>query len=249
MSEFLQKDEWLSDVLERQTFKLTVKEELLAVWQGWKSEMRLSQWQVSLPAYSFVYTKIPALAVHTAKILQELGFFLVDTQVSFEKTISAQNLSAPASVEVRLAQPNDEQGACSLAASAFRYSRFHLDPLIPRQLADRVKAEWVTNYFRGKRGDALVVALYEKKVVGFLQLLFNEINKEVVIDLIAVDESLRGKGIAAAMIYYAEHSFSSYQQMVVGTQIANTPSVRLYEKLGFRLRSAHYVYHYHHQLP
>lgn len=247
MVEFLQKDEWLSDVLERQTFKLTVNEELLAVWQDWKSEKQFRQWQESLPCSSFVYTKIPALAVHTARILQRLGFFLVDTQVTFEKAISDQSPSTPPNVEVRLAQPNDEKGACSLAGSAFRYSRFHLDPLIPRQLANRVKTEWVANYFRGQRGDALVVALDKNKVVGFLQLLFNENNKELVIDLIAVDENMRGKGIAAAMIHYADRAFPSHQQMVVGTQIANISSVRLYEKLGFRLRSAQYVYHYHHQ--
>ena len=31
----------------------------------------------------------------------------------------------------------------------------------------------------------------------------------------------------------------------VGTQIANIPSLRLYESLGFRIADTHYVLHYH----
>ncbi len=34
-------------------------------------------------------------------------------------------------------------------------------------------------------------------------------------------------------------------ELVVGTQAANTPSVRLYEGLGFRLTSAQLVLHHH----
>jgi len=45
-----------------------------------------------------------------------------------------------------------------IAESAFVYSRFHLDPLVPKELANRVKREWIANYVRRQRGERLLVA-------------------------------------------------------------------------------------------
>jgi ribosomal protein S18 acetylase RimI-like enzyme len=130
-----------------------------------------------------------------------------------------------------------------VARKNFVYSRFHLDRAVPNVLADKIKAEWVGNYFLGKRGDEMVVALVDERVVGFLQLLRR--NENLIIDLIAVDASQRRKGIARDMIAYAESQYDDCSHIVVGTQVANIPSIRLYEKIGFRLRSSKYVFHYH----
>jgi ribosomal protein S18 acetylase RimI-like enzyme len=132
-----------------------------------------------------------------------------------------------------------------LARRSFIYSRFHLDKAIPRETADTLKAEWVGNYFTGKRGDQMVVALVDGTIVGFLQLLYGR-DKTVTIDLISVDASQRRKGIASDMIAYAEAECGDFKQIRVGTQIANVPSIRLYEKIGFRVTGAQYVFHYHH---
>ena len=83
----------------------------------------------------------------------------------------------------------------------------------------------------------------DKKIVGFTLLLVPT-DSEVVIDLIAVDDAYRRRGIAAEMIAFVESQFAP-AQLVVGTQVANLPSVRLYEKLGFRLAGAQYVFHFH----
>ena len=81
------------------------------------------------------------------------------------------------------------------------------------------------------------------KIVGFALLALPAAN-EVVIDLIAVEEGCRRRGIAADMIHFVESEFAS-SRIAVGTQVANLPSVRLYEKLGFRLAHAQYVFHFH----
>ena len=46
------------------------------------------------------------------------------------------------------------------------------------------------------------------------------------------------------MIAFVESQFAP-SVIAVGTQVANLPSVRLYEKLGFRLAAAQYVFHFH----
>jgi ribosomal protein S18 acetylase RimI-like enzyme len=131
-----------------------------------------------------------------------------------------------------------------LARRSFDYSRFHLDSVIPASVADTIKAEWAGNYFAGQRGDEMVVAVMRGTVVGFLLLLRGD--KGVLnVDLIAVDRDMRRKGISSDMIAYAESQCRNCSRILVGTQVANVPSIRLYEKIGFRLFASHYVFHYH----
>ena len=80
-------------------------------------------------------------------------------------------------------------------------------------------------------------------VVGFLQLL--RAGATLVIDLIAVEPRVRGRGIASDLVALAERSTENVETLRVGTQIANVPSIRLYETLGFRTTGATYVFHYH----
>ena len=66
------------------------------------------------------------------------------------------------------------------------------------------------------------------------------------IDLIATMEKYRGRGIAERMIRYAEGHCHGFDTIKVGTQIANMPSLKLYERMGFRISDSQYVFHYHH---
>lgn len=141
---------------------------------------------------------------------------------------------------VRFAKPDDAPPVKALAATAFVYGRFHCDPEIGHETAAKLKAEWAGNYFSGKRGDRMIVSEDDQGIGGFLQLL--TIGDETVIDLIAVDARCRNKGVARSMIALAA---GDGRPMRVGTPVANTPSLALYEKLGFRLATASYVLHLH----
>ena len=90
----------------------------------------------------------------------------------------------------------------------------------------------------------MVVARCDNVPAGFLQLLRSAAD-DMVIDLIAVDAAYRGRGLARAMIGFASAKCNCAGSVVVGTQVANIPSVRLYETLGFRLTAAQYVFHHH----
>jgi ribosomal protein S18 acetylase RimI-like enzyme len=147
-------------------------------------------------------------------------------------------------VTVRLAKPEDKSKVKALAGSCFRYSRFHLDPAVGLELANKIKAEWAGNFFDGKRGQAMIVAQKGNDIVGFLQLLDDK-KGTITIDLIGVDEKSRQQGVAEAMINFAQAQVPNAATIAVGTQIANVPSVRCYEKLGFKFAKAAYVFHYH----
>jgi len=47
------------------------------------------------------------------------------------------------------------------------------------------------------------------------------------------------------MITFGERNCDNMNRVKVGTQLANIPSVRMYEKLGFRKLEAYNVFHYH----
>ena len=191
----------------------------------------------------FAYAKVPTDALAALGKLETFGFRLVDTNVVFEKPVS-RVAQGRCGHSIGFAAPEDRVGAVALAARAFKFSRFHQDPAIGNDTANRIKSEWGANFFRGVRGEHMVVARNGGKVSGFLQLLVSG-DGVLTIDLIGVDASARGRGVGAAMSAFAEREIPGVKTIRVGTQVANVPSIRLYERLGFRLVSAQYVLHYH----
>ncbi len=250
-------DSWLAGILQRDVYRLVI--DSVSAEQLKDNSRQWSDWIAQKPSSpTFVYTKITTNALATVKLIEQWGFNLIDTNIVLDKSISAIANSGgqaqtfnlkpstfhPLQSLVRFATPADETQTVAVARENFIYSRFHLDTAIPRQVADTVKAEWVRNYFLGRRGQQMVVAEVEGRIVGFLQLLYRP-DKSLIIDLIAVDKTQRRKAIASDMIAFAEANCGEFTHIRVGTQLANVPSLRLYEKIGFRVAEAHYVFHYH----
>jgi len=235
-------DPWLGGVLERKVYKIIVDDALIKGARD-KRDDENGFLQILRKKPVFLYAKIPSQSIDHIKFLEENGFRLVDTNITFEK--SALSPHAPAgNCEVRFALPGDEAQAVEVAKRSFVYSRFHLDPAFSNEAADKVKAEWVRNFFLGRRGEAMVVALVDKAIIGFLQLLQSD-DGLLTIDQIAVSSAYRKQGIADNMISYAEGHCKNVQRVRVGTQIVNIPSMRLYEGMGFKVSETSYVFHYH----
>lgn len=228
-------DPWLSNVLGRDALRIDARARSgdLAPLAGRLSTEAL-----------FVTAKVPANEPALAHDLESMGFRIVDTALTFRCTQPVGEQPAAA----RFARPEDQGRVVEIARSAFKYSRFHLDPAFPAELANRIKAEWAANYFSGQRGNAMIVIETDRQVAGFLMLL-NGAGHTVVVDLIAVDPAFARSGHARSMIAFAANqgtgSGPSPTGMLVGTQAANTPSVNLYEALGFRLEASNFVLHHH----
>lgn len=231
----LQPDDWLSEILGKRALRVVLDESS-------NHEGPLASQLADEPLFATAKVSVEDITLVTR--LQDLGFRVVDTALTFE----LDRLAGCSTDGVRFSEEQDRDRVVDIAAHAFVYSRFHLDTMIPNQLADRVKAEWVANYFNGARGDAMVVADRGGAVAGFLLLLRGR-EGSMIIDLIAVDAKHVRRGLARAMVAYAAtHGFGDGHaptSIRVGTQAANTSSVRLYEDLGFRLCCAQYVLHYH----
>jgi GNAT superfamily N-acetyltransferase len=190
-----------------------------------------------------IETKVAVGDVATTRELEDLGFRLVDTNVQL--TRAAPAVVAAGDSRCRMAVPTDETAVRRIAATSFSKTRFHLDPRIPDTAANLVKEEWAANFFKGRRGDWMIVAGDDQGLTGFLQSL-RAADGAVIIDLIAVSERGRNKGLGRAMIEFAATQCLGHATpLVVGTQIANVASLALYDSLGFRVSQASYVLHLH----
>jgi len=229
------KDPWLSEMLGYNVYRVILDETFI---HGCGREGLESVKE----GHVLLYSKVATDDLEGICFLQNSGFYLVDTNVVFKKEIAPGKSAVPFD-RVRLARKEDEEEIARIAGSSFRFSRFHLDVNIPDETANRIKAEWTRNYFRGTRGDSMVVAEKGGEVTGFLQLIFGSAGA-LVIDLIAVGKENHKLGLARDMVLYAEENSGDFREIRVGTQIANTPSIQFYENIGFRYVSSQYIFHY-----
>lgn len=236
-------DRWLSGILRRNAYDLTVDDSLLDVWAKRPSagQCRLVEEMDRSPV--FIYSRVRTDDMDAVSLLEGAGFGLVDVRLMLEKPITS-HLDADECASVRLATAEDEEAVVALARKSLTCSRFHLDRHIPRCLADATRAQWVMDYFTGKRAHSMVVGTADGRLVGFL-LFMQGMTGDLTIDLIAVDEAHRRRGIASDMIACSESRSQDCVRLRVATQVSNRAAIRLYEKLGFRLRASSYVFHYH----
>lgn len=235
-------DAWLSALMARDVYRIDVGDEGAEIADVVRAHS-------SLRARAHYFSKIDADRVDLVLALASTGAFVVDVNVTF--TLSRPSLVPPASiegVEVGPFAPADHDAVLDVAGSCFRYTRFHLDPLVEQSTAHLVKREWVANYARGARGDRLFVAKLEGRPVGFLAALAGSSHGKRVatIDLVGVAGSAQRRGVGSALVEaFAAHYRPTFDVLQVGTQVANVPSVRMYERSGYSLASSQYVMHLH----
>ena len=222
-------DDWLSRILKRPAYSL--------------KKFNTNLKQKDLPkGKKFIWSKVSVNDIKRLVCLENLGFYVVDTNVNF---ILSENINTPKTSNLRFAKQSDEKQVRALAKNAFKQSRFYKDTKIKNKIASKIKEEWAGNFFIGRRGSWMVVVEENSKIVGFLQLLKKNINT-IVIDLIAVDKKKRRNGLAKKMISYAyRNCLKKNVKIEVGTQIANISSIQFYSKLNFHMYSASYVLHMH----
>lgn len=237
----VQRDNWLGSVLGRPAFKLVRS----AGTDAGENGATISSFFGSEPTAGFYFAKIPTVDVATVRQLCEFGFRVVDVSVTFER--KPASYKAGRGVAVRTVRSSDRKAIREIAETGFCYSRFHLDDRLPMVLANRIKREWMESYLQGKRGECVYVAELDDEPIAFLASLATEVQPQRcrVIDLIATHPNHRGKGAARSLVARFIADSSNYDLLRVGTQVANIPSIRLYESCGFRLAASEYVLHAH----
>ena len=223
----LRADEWLGSHLGK------------AVWHLTATGAELEDTPLPQASPCFVDAKLSAGDIATANRLQNAGFRLVETNIRLERP----SWPVANSRTSRFADDPDRGAVERIAENGFSYSRFHMDPMIPKAAADRIKRAWAGNYFEGRRGDHMIVSEIDGEIAGFLQVLIDGDN--MIIDLVAVDSRFRGRGLARDMISYAESTIPGINRLTVGTQASNVRSLHAYVGNKFQFMAATYVFHFH----
>jgi GNAT superfamily N-acetyltransferase len=188
---------------------------------------------------AFIQSKVDAGSGRRVEALIRAGYALVETAVTLER--EAPPPSSPPT-GARFALPSDALQVGRIAGEAFRFSRFHVDPMIPASVGNRIKRDWAVNFFSGGRGTHMVVASEGDRIVGFLLIIARD--AELIIDLVGVAPAAQGRGHGRAMVDFAT-CIEGPRRWVVGTQLSNMPSLAYYAACGFRPARAVHVLHRH----
>ena len=233
------KDKWLTEQIGKNVYQLKIydssKYDFIESWNSFRKEHHLEDY--------IVFAKVNTNFENIFQCLEDADFKMIDKNIKLEiKGSRLSRIYLLKDIEICFSEKKHQKAIQEIAKGSFLFSRFHIDPKINNNIANKIKENWAKNYFCGARGDEMIVALIKNKPVGFLQLIIKE--KELLIDLIGVSQLAQGNGIASSMIKFANNNFNrSYIE--VGTQVRNLPSINLYKKLGFKLTSSNYVFHYH----
>tara|TARA_R110002012_G_scaffold216843_2_gene388018 strand:- start:612 stop:1319 length:708 start_codon:yes stop_codon:yes gene_type:complete len=173
---------------------------------------------------------------------KDSGFREIETLIHLQRDLIDQDRQ-PGSSNIRFSNPGDGEFCAVVAEAVFRSDRYHADPMVSEQIANRVKAAWARNEVNG-RTDKTFIWEENGVIAGFNGCLLQD--RVMTVDLIAVSQAHQGRGIGAALIKAA---FSHYAGLadcaVIATQDSNIGALALYRKLGFvetaRFRTFHYV--------
>lgn len=173
----------------------------------------------------------------------EAGFHLIDIRVDLDRRDPGSQAQAMDDGRSDLATEDDLPALLRLASSAFTESRFYRDENFPPGKAAEMFALWTEKGVR-EREYFTVVYRYEGRPAGFLTGRAAG-ERGGSIELVAVSQALRGKGIGAELLTasLAEFNRRNCQVVSVATQGSNTAAQRLYQAHGFRTRSVRLWFH------
>jgi len=238
-------DEWLSACIGYPVFRIEApqdKPQFLEAMERHASRQHTAMY----------YVRITADQIETVRRFSAAGFYVVDVGVTFGLKIHPDGPAGPTrptlAYEIAEISPEMHEDVLEIAATCFRYSRFHQDPGIPPVTANRIKREWIRSYIEKRRGEALWVASSQGRPIGFLAVLgsYEGGSRIRIIDLIGVSIQAQNRGVGRALVqFFMDRYAPESDYLEVGTQIANIPSLRLYSACGFLPAKSVYVMHRH----
>ena len=243
----IREDRWLSSIFDHSVFKIDVNSSPAAGDESGAVICDLVRDHSHEHGKAFYYAKVDTDQIAVMRQLSQAGLYVVDVNVVFGlEPVCVPATTAIDRYSILEINPAQHDEVLEIAASCFRYSRFHLDPLVPVTIANRIKREWIQSYINKKRGDRLFVACQGRQPVGFLAALASESNGKRVrtIDLIGVGNAFQRQRVGQALVAaFINHYKDTCDYFEVGTQVANTPSMRLYGMFGFNIIRTQYVMH------
>jgi dTDP-4-amino-4,6-dideoxy-D-galactose acyltransferase len=211
-------------------------------------ELEAALSQARTCGYRLLYWATAVDRTPTLRLLDEFGGRLVDRKVTFARSLSADDqptkACAAAILPYQATKHSSELFALAVAAGA--YSRFAIDPRIPREKFERLYEIWIERSMRGEIADAVLVARDSATgpIAGMITVKVTDGVGNI--GLVAVAASHRGRGLGSQLMDAAHCWMISRgaTKTTVVTQAVNSPACRLYERAGYAIEQAETLYHF-----
>jgi dTDP-4-amino-4,6-dideoxy-D-galactose acyltransferase len=199
--------------------------------------------------YRLVYWATSPDRTAPPHLLDDFDGRLVDRKVTFARSLSDLDHSVRSN-DVLVAPVEGSEcfpELIALAIAAGAYSRFAVDPRIPRDTFEALYRVWIERSVRREIADAVLVArdpAVDARLAGMITVKVTDGMGNI--GLVAVAESHRGRGIGSQLIN-AAHGWMIARdaaKSTVVTQGANAPACRLYERAGYTIEQAENFYHF-----
>jgi ribosomal protein S18 acetylase RimI-like enzyme len=186
-------------------------------------------------------TRFPAGDVEAVRLLTQAGFEFLDGIQTLSRRAAVAEPRA-AGMEIRPFRPADLPQVLEIAQGSYVFDRFHADRALGACTADRINEAWVRSCCDGRAADLVLIAANGERILGYVASRMDRRSRPFLgiglatIVMVATSVHARRRGVARAL---TEASLACLARrgadlVEVGTQLANTPAVRLYEACGFR---------------
>lgn len=169
---------------------------------------------------------------------------LVDTKVTYTMFLTKKN-TIPESDYIHVYEKKHvNKELLILALESGVYSRYKSDPNFRHHEYEKLFEKWIERSVTGEIADQVLVSEQNKTITGLVTIGRKDHTGEI--GLLAVDVAYRGQHIGERLMHAAiTHLYEEgVHSIKVVTQKANIPACKLYEKLGFRLKTVENVYHF-----
>jgi len=182
----------------------------------------------------------------TGRVLEDLGFHLVDIRVTLERTIGPElsDLAglAEAAALVRPAAPADIAALKAIAGVSHRNTRFHADVRFDREQCDELYRVWIEKSCLGDAERVFVID-QDGSPAGYMTVHLE--GSAGRLGLLGVDPARRRGGLARRLVLGALAWLRDQKagRAYLLTQGVNVDSQRLFQGLGFRTSAVALWYH------
>ncbi len=193
--------------------------------------------------YAVVFLRL-ARGESLQAVVEAMGYAAIDTLVTStlrtRSASTAQHDAVTLEQVSRLDDPGDIASIARITADVMKTSHLHADARLPIAQTRALYAAWATNDVTG-RAQRTFLARAAGQIVGYITVL--DRGSSIMIDLVAVDEAWRGRGIGAVLLRSVIAWIGDRDVVAtIGTQREN-PALGLYARHGFVPTEEHVTYH------
>ena len=195
---------------------------------------------------SVFYGRVNSNCGSEKTVMLKSNFFACETQLQIYNNLNSY--IAPKELGVRRmpivdADETDYRDVCNAAENTFSYSRFHEDPFISKEIANRRMKFWCEDMYRNK-----VPLLVSRGRSGLIDsFVFYKIIDDKKIELV-LGGSVPGKGALTPLFWasFMDHFRSlGYRHIETKISASNISIFNIYMVFGFKIKNTYIDYHKH----